>query len=124
MSEDPANAGIGWIKLQSDNGQDYRVKATDHDISDAAETGNEPSPSGSPFNVDANWELGTEVSPGQELKEKTAVSWLTITTGDAYKYKFSTSEPNQYSLKVYQTSGTHILEFNSSKNTITSIAGN
>ncbi|KAF5658696.1 hypothetical protein FHETE_9761 [Fusarium heterosporum] len=73
--KNPANAEIGRKSLQSDHGQDYRVKATDYDISDAAEIGDEPSPLGPPFNIGGNWEIGTEGTPGDGLKDTTAVSW-------------------------------------------------
>ncbi|KAL4730832.1 hypothetical protein ACLX1H_002874 [Fusarium chlamydosporum] len=137
-SEIPADAEFGWQTLQSDIGKDYRVKASDYDIAELADMGDEAYPSGPPFKVDVNWHVGTEGAPSQEIQDITAITWykfenapwysiykykLTITTRDTYKYTFIDNEPDIYSLNVFQTSGSHTIEFVSSSPTIASITG-
>ncbi|KAM0558469.1 hypothetical protein ACHAPJ_004659 [Fusarium lateritium] len=133
-----AEAEPGWQKLQSENGQDYRVNVSDYDISEPPTAGDEPSASGSPFNVQVNWAVGTEGAPSPEVQDKTAITWhkleklgpwnwfdyrLTIATQDTYNYTFFDREPDYYGLSVFKTSGTHSAEYKSGNPTITSITG-
>ncbi|VTO91797.1 unnamed protein product [Fusarium graminearum] len=136
--EVPQDAQVGWLDLKSENGQDYRVKASDYDISECPSGKDAPSASGPPFNVNVHWQVGTEGAPSAEIQDKTAITWykfekapwysiyqykLTINTRDTYNYTFFDSEPDYYGLNILDTSGSHTVEFRSKNPTITSITG-
>ncbi|KAF4965851.1 hypothetical protein FSARC_6371 [Fusarium sarcochroum] len=142
MSETQTQAAAdneaGWKKLQSENGQDYRVNASDYDISEPPAAQDEPAASGPPFNVQVNWPVGSEGAPSQEVQDRTAITWykleklgfwnfydyrLTIATQDTYNYTFFDQEPDYYGLNVFDTRGTHSVEFKSGNPTIRSITG-
>ncbi|KAH6887401.1 hypothetical protein B0T10DRAFT_460847 [Thelonectria olida] len=109
--------------LVSDNGEDYRVKASDYDIAEPkANPEDEPAASGPPFNV--------------QVQDKTAITYykfektpfwsnykykLSIIIQSTYNYTFFDLEPDHYGLNVFQTSGSRTVEFNSHNPTITSI---
>ncbi|GKU08053.1 hypothetical protein FLAG1_07872 [Fusarium langsethiae] len=138
VQDAPQDAQVGWLELKSDKGQDYRVKASDYDISEGSSGGDAPSASGPPFNVPVNWHVGDEGAPSQEIQDKTAITWykfekapwyspyqykLTINTRDTYNYTFFDSEPDYYGLNVFDSSGSHSVEFRSDNPTNTSITG-
>lgn len=49
---------------------------------------------------------------------------LTIVAQDTYDFQFVDQEFDTYSLRIYQNSGSHIVEFNSNSPTIVQISGN
>ncbi|PTD08681.1 hypothetical protein FCULG_00011195 [Fusarium culmorum] len=125
--EVPQDAQVGWLDLKSENGQDYRVKASDYDISEGPSGEDAPSASGPPSTSTFTGKL-----------DKTAITWykfekapwysiyqykLTINTRDTYNYTFFDSEPDYYGLNILDTSGSHTVEFRSNNPTITSITG-
>jgi hypothetical protein len=135
----PADANIGWEDLKSNQGENYRVKASEYDIADRPfGPEDEPAASGPPFNVQVNWPVGSEGAPSEEVQDKTAITYyklekapwyslfkykLTIITQDTYNYNFYDQEPDSYNLNIWQTAGSHTVEFNSKNPTITSITG-
>lgn len=139
-SQAPADYNIGWQELTSENGEKYRVKASDYDIADKpVGSEDEPAASGPPFNgVKVNWEVGTEGVPSEDVQNRTGITWyklekngfwayhkykLTVTTKDTYNYTFFDQEPDYYKLDVWKISGTHTFEYDSKRPTIVSITG-
>ncbi|KAK1673271.1 hypothetical protein BDP55DRAFT_634213 [Colletotrichum godetiae] len=141
MSDDeqaPPDAEIGWQELETDNGGSYRVKADEYDISDPVEA-DECAASGPPFsNVQANWTVGSEGAPPDDVQNQTATTWyklkqapwysiykwrLTINVQDTYDYSFTDKSGDSYRLNVLTLSETHYVDYDSSDPTIVSISG-
>lgn len=136
----PTDANVGWVDLVSSNGDKFRVKAVDYDMS--------KKPDGEAHVVDANgphfenvsvyWTAGSSGAPSDDVRNKTAITWykldkapwysiytwqLTINCNDSYNYYFTDGTGDTYNLNVFFTSTTHEVEFNSSDPTIISISG-
>ncbi|KAG7422249.1 hypothetical protein ACKAV7_000155 [Fusarium commune] len=136
----PSDAEQGWNQLSSNNGADYRVKASDYDINDKpADSADEPSASGPSFkNVKVHWTVGSEGVPSEDVQDETGITWykldkaewwspytykLTIVAKDTYNYVFYDESGDYYTLGVWQNAGTHSVEYRSGKPTIVSISG-
>ncbi|KPM43291.1 hypothetical protein AK830_g3277 [Neonectria ditissima] len=136
----PADANVGWQDLTSDKGQTYRVKASDYDIGDKpTDDGDAVAASGPKFaSVPVRWTVGSSGSTSDEVRNKTAITWykldkapwyspkkyrLSINVEDTYDYRFFDEEPDYYGISVWQTAGTHTVEFDSDRPTIVSVSG-
>jgi hypothetical protein len=137
----PADAKLGWAEMTSDNGGDYRVKASDYDIADQpdGEGGNVTAANGPTFlDEPVNWSCPSSGTPSQEFQNKTGITWykldkapwyspkkyrLTISCKDSYNYSFTDESPDTYWLNVFMTSTTHSVEYDSARPTIVKISG-
>ncbi|MCJ1282092.1 hypothetical protein MMC26_001415 [Xylographa opegraphella] len=137
----PADANVGWEELKTDEGHAYRVKATDYNIADkpTGEELNSADASGPKFkDVAVYWTVGSSGAPSVDVQNKTAITWykletaewwspyqykLTINCTDHYDYYFTDESPDSYELDVWQNSGSHEVEYRSSKPTIVKISG-
>ncbi|KAF7563163.1 hypothetical protein G7046_g952 [Stylonectria norvegica] len=135
----PADENVGWEERTSQKGQSYRVKASDYDISEKPTGGDAVAASGPKFSsVPLHWTVGSSGSTSDEIRNKTAITWykldkapwysvkkyrLSINTEDTYDYEFFDEEPDEYGLNVWQTAGTHTVEFDSERPTIVSVSG-
>ena len=136
--EVPADAKTGWVELKSKNGQEYRVKGAEYEISTAAKTKVALAARGPPFsNVQVNWTVGSSGATSQDIQDSTGITWyqldhahwwspfqyqLTIKCNGNYDYFFTDASPDTYELDVSDSSGSHEVQYRSDKPTIVSIS--
>ncbi|KAK1709714.1 hypothetical protein CaCOL14_012404 [Colletotrichum acutatum] len=134
----PPDAELGWLDLENENGEMYRIKAEEYDISEDHDE-DEGAASGPPFVVQADWTVGSDGEPSGDVQNQATIGWyqlskapwwsmytyrLTFQSEDNYNFSFTDKSNNSYSLNKWAGSYVHLLEFNSSDPTIVSISGN
>lgn len=74
--EAPVDADLGWLESTSDKEENYRVKASDYDIKEASDGGDQANASGPRFDrVEVNWAVGTSGAPSSDVTNRTAITW-------------------------------------------------
>lgn len=74
--EVPKDANVGWLDESSEKKENYRVKASEYNIKEASEGGNQANASGPSFQgVNVHWEVGSSGAPSEDVQDQTAITW-------------------------------------------------
>lgn len=136
--DDPETGNAGWFEPKN---VEYRVKAEDYDIKEAAEDSKDsPNASGEPFSVGCDWNVNSEGTPDQGFQERTGITWwkiekapwyspftwqLTFNCRDSYHYIFTDetdSSGGSYHVDVY-VNGVHSVQYRSDRPKIHKVSG-